>query len=112
MAGNRVQGTAARIMLRALSLARCRRDARLFSSQRAHRKKLMPAGFAAQRRQPQYPSKQRRPARHVLAGDALQFVIAANPAMRIQKAAKRHGARPKSYPATLAAPWQVAHESK
>jgi hypothetical protein len=83
-------------MGRGLSLALRSRHARLFSTQRSHGKKLMPAGFAAKRREPEDPSEHRRHARHVFAGDALQFVVPANPAVRVEEAAKRHRAGVKS----------------
>src|SRR6267378_5531578 len=62
----------------------------LFPAQRSHRKKLMPAGFTPQSREPEDPSEYRCPTWHTRGRDAPQFEVAANPAMGIEKSAKWH----------------------
>jgi len=72
---------------RLLSLRCCRY--RFFAAQRAHGKKFIAAWFATQRGKSQQPPKERHHARHELRRNALQFEIAANPAMRINNVAER-----------------------
>ena len=84
----------------------------LFPSQWSHGKKLVPARLAAQRRKPEDPSENRSCARHALGSDALQFEVAANPAMREQECTKWHQAGVKSHLAGRAAPRQDPRETK
>lgn len=83
-----------------------------FLAQRPYGKKLMTAGFAAQRGEPEKAPEVRGDAGNVFCGDALQFQVAANSAMRVQKRAKRHQARVKSRHAGFAAPRQDASETE
>jgi hypothetical protein len=72
------------------------RHGSLFPSQRSHGKKLVPAGCAAQRREPEDPPGNRSYTRHVLSRNALQFQVAANPAMSVEEGAKWQGVSVKS----------------
>jgi len=88
------------------------RHGSLFSSQRSHRKKLMPAGFAAQSREPEDSPEYRCPTRHTRGRDAPQCEVAANPAMGIEEGAKWHQAGVKSRLAGCTAPRQHARETE
>jgi hypothetical protein len=68
----------------------------LFPSQRSHGKKLVPAGCAAERREPEDPPGNRSHTRHVLGRNALQFQVAANPAMSVEEGAQWQEASVKS----------------
>jgi hypothetical protein len=70
-----------------LPLRRC--SYRFFAPQGTHRKKLMPARFTAQRWNTQQPSEESHHAWHMLRRNALQFEIAADPAMRVNNVAER-----------------------
>jgi len=90
---------------------RCR-FVRLFSKQGTHGKKFIPAGFAAQRGEPQNSPDDCGRTRHILGRDVLQFVVAANPAMSVEEASERHRASMKAYFAGDAAPRKNAHETE
>jgi len=107
MAGNRVQLTIERTLLAGRGSRRS-----VFASQRSYRKKLMSAGHAAQRREPEDSPKDRSHARHMRGRNVLQFEVAANPAMSIEERAKRHQAGVKSQPAGFAAPRHDSRETK
>jgi hypothetical protein len=62
---------------------------RLLPTQWTHGKKFMSARFTAQRWNTQQPSEESYDPRHVLRRNALQFEIAADPAMRIYNVAQR-----------------------
>ena len=68
----------------------------LFPSQRPHGKKLMPTGRAAHRRKPEDPPEDRRHALYTLGRNALQFQVAANPAMSVEEGAQWQEASVKS----------------
>src|SRR5436853_5059523 len=72
----------------------------------------MPAGCAAQRREPEDAPKDGRHAWHMLGRNVLQFEVAANPAMSIEERAKRHQAGVKSQLAGFAAPRQDSRETE
>ncbi len=84
----------------------------LFPSQWSHGKKLVPAGRAAQRRDPEDPPENCCRAGHMLRRDALQFEVAANPAMGIEKRTKRHQAGVKPFRTGFAAPRQDARDTE
>ncbi len=84
----------------------------LCAPQRSYGKKLVPAGFAAQRGDSQKASDDGCRAGDALCRDALQFQVAADSAVRIQESAKRHQARVKSRLAGFAAPRQDATETE
>jgi hypothetical protein len=88
------------------------RRARRFPLQRAHGKKPMAAGFAAQRGESEDSPENRGHARHARGGNALQFQVAANPAMRVQQRAKRQQAGAKSRRARPAAPRQDPRDAE
>src|SRR6266478_8236687 len=73
---------------------------------------LMPAGFAAQSREPEDSPEYRCPTRHTRGRDAPQCEVAANPAMGIEEGAKWHQAGVKSRLAGCTAPRQDAHETE
>jgi len=79
-----------------LLLAVGRRYGPPFPAQRSHRKKLVPAGCAAQRREPEDPPGNRSYTRYVLGRNALQFQVAANSAMSVEEGAKWQGMSVKS----------------
>ena len=95
-----------------LLLALRGRHGPLFPSQRSHRKKLMPAGFAPQSRESEDPSEYRCSTRNTRGRDAPQCEVAANPAMGIEERAKWHQACVKSRPAGCTAPRQDARETE
>jgi hypothetical protein len=83
-----------------------------FLAQGAHRKKLVAAGGASQCREPESAAEKCDHAWNVLGGDALQFQVAANSAMRVQECAKRHQPRVESRRAGFAAPRQYTCNGK
>ena len=95
---------------RLLPLWRC--SYRFFAAQRAHRKKFMPARFTAHRRKTQQSSEESHHPRHVLRRNALQFEIAADPAMRVNNVTQRGRPRAKSSFAIFAAPGQNARRTQ
>src|ERR1700694_6252041 len=91
---------------RGLLLALRGRHGLLSPPQRSHRKKLMPAGFAPQSREPEDSPEKRCPTRHSRGRDAPQCKVAANPAMGIEESAKWHHAGVKSRAAGCTGPRQ------
>jgi len=83
-----------------------------FAQYRTQRKKFIPARLAAQRRNPEHPSEYGSHARNVLAGNPLQFQVAANFAVRVKKIVQRFDARAESRFACAAAPRQNSCESE
>jgi hypothetical protein len=68
----------------------------LFPAQRSHGKKLVPAGCAAQRGEPEDTPGNRSYTWHTLGRNALQFQVAANPAMSVEEGTKWQGVSVKS----------------
>jgi hypothetical protein len=72
----------------------------------------MPARVTAQRREPQDATEKSGDAGNVFGRDAVQFQVAANSAMRVQKCAKRHQPRVESRRARFAAPRQNSRNAE
>jgi len=81
-------------------------------AERFHGKKFVAARFAAQRGKPEDSTEKCGHAGNVVGGDALQFQVAANSAVRIQKCTERHQARVKSRRTSFAAPWQYSRNAE
>jgi hypothetical protein len=71
----------------------------------------MAAWLAAQRLNPEHASEDRSHARNVLAGNALQFLVTANAAVRVEKIVQRLDTRTEALFTYAAAPRQNSRKT-